>query len=256
MAFTANDIIKKSFYLANILSNQSNESPSTAQETEGLDLLNEILDSLLKTVGFSGFKVFKTIPNIQTTEIWIGTNLVGVPPEGVTFINDIPFMALCGANCFITTNTAGQPLYPLIIYPLTALTRRYYIRAEAIPKYIYYATIEDDNLGIYNKLLFDPAPNSNGITLNLIGVKQYDTIAEGTTNLRPTFSLYLQYALAFELAMSYGTEDKWNNTQKSKRKDELYYRIVSKNPLNFTISADVDGYSKRSSWFISSTGGT
>ena len=245
MAVSANDIIQNAFYLANILSNAANESPSTQQETDGLALLNQILDSLLKQTGFSGFNTFQTIENLITSEIYIGSSLVGVAPDDVTFVVTTPFMAIVGATV-LTTSGNNQPFYPLVIYPYNAINRRYLVKVRSIPKYLYYSTFEDNTLGVYNKLFLDPSPDSgNSMTLNLTGVLQYDTVASGATNLRPNFSLYLQYALAFELSMNYGTSSQWTS-QKEQRKDELYNLIVGSTPLDFTINTTVDAYSRRS----------
>jgi hypothetical protein len=64
----------------------------------------------------------------------------------------------------------------------------------------------------------------------------------------PTFSLFLQYAVAFELAMLYGKEAEWINTVKSQRKNELFERLLNNNPMDVTIEpmnkayTDTDGF--------------
>jgi len=244
MAFTAANIIQNAYYLANIKSIQAQDSLSVLEEQNGLNLLNQILDSLINDPVFSSYETILTIENITTPEIWIGKN-INNPIASATVIDNIPFMAIYGANCLVNNSGSQNPTnYPLIIFSYTNWTNSSYVKTEGIPQYLYYTTISDmdNNNGVYNRILLDPSPNTDGIDLNLIGVLQYSEIGTSSDNILPTFSLFLQYSLAFELAMLYGKETEWMQTSKSMRKEELYTRLVSNNPLDPTISSIKKAY--------------
>jgi hypothetical protein len=255
MLFTAAQIIKNAFYLANIKSQAAQDTLSSNETEIGLNILNEILDSLTNNPSFSSYENISKIENITTPEIWIGSSINNAA-SNVTVVNAIPYMVIYSAQCFVSNDATQKPLnYPLIIMPYATLSVHYYVNREGIPQYLYYTTISDidpaqttnDN-GVYNKILLDPAPGDQGITLNLIGIKQYPEVSDSTNVIMPTFSLFLQYAVAFELAMLYGKEAEWINTVKSQRKNELFERLLNNNPMDVTIEpmnkayTDTDGF--------------
>ena len=259
MAIAYDTVINRGFYLANILSAQSQELPSASQQAEGLGIINTIYDSLSALPSFSSLQMWDTYEGITTKELWIATENVANVPSDVTFVIGEPWMSVTSANCFLTTGV-NQPTYPLIIYQFGNWTRRYWVRSQAITKYVYFSQFITDTLTptkktTVNRFLFDPVPSENGLTFNFFGVRIKPDALATTDFSPPTLELYLQYKLAFELAMIYGKETEWVNTPKAKRLFDLEDLIQGKNAINLTLNPIQDAYSKRYSGFINSTTG-
>jgi len=245
MAFTTSQIIQNAFYLANILSAQAEEQPSTSQFTSAINILNQILDSFGDSPYFSSFQKEQVFSDINTREIWIGPDITSISDSDKTVFVQDEFLAIFAASNYLSTGS-NKPQYPMSIYSLSDLTKRYYIDSRAIPKNIYYTTLYSATDGLYNKLVLVPTPPQTGATITIFGIGAYPNIIDTSTTVLPTFSLYLQYSLGFELAMLYGKKSEWENTIKSRRLEQLYNEIITNTPIDFTINTTIDAYGNRS----------
>ena len=248
MAFQASNIIKDAFYLANILSAQANEDPSATQVTQGVNTLNKILDAFADSPYFSTVQKEQSITSITTPEIWIGLDIVDVTDDTKTVIIDAPYLTIFSANISLN-NSGNQPAYPLTIYSLSTIAKRYYLNTQAITKSIYYTNLYTSTNGLYTKILLVPSPPTAGANYTLYGIPGYIPLTDENTTILPNFSFYLQYRLGFELAMMYGKEKEWMETPKMAALKEYQDEIISNNGLNLTTNSLVDAFGGNGIWY-------
>ena len=253
MAFTVADIILDSYQLANVLSIQGNDTLSTVQNTTGLKKLNEILDNLINTPNFSSFTNSLTVDTLTTRELYIGSNLTGSVPAATTFLDSTPFKTIYGMNAIISSNTGTTTNYPLKIFNYNVLQKQNYTKTTGIPKYVYFSTFEDDILGVFNRFLFQTAPSSNGFTIQITGIKMFESLTDDTSKIPATFISYLQYELGFQLAMRWGTDVQWYQTPaKEKERGRLYTQITANNPIDYTLDSQMEFYGEGNNYILSS----
>lgn len=224
MAFLVSSVITRAFYLANILSAQSDQTTSTAQDTQGLDLLNNILDSLQLQPTFSSFITQYDI-TATTHFIFLGLNVTSSDSD-VTVINNAYLNTILTASVFV-----GNVRNPLEIHNLSELNGNYIVDAEGIPQYLYYDIEIDSNDNIFDKIYLQPSAVTT-YTITLRGIKGFEQHAADTENIVPTFTLFLTYELASVLADFWGKT--WSNQKETKRQ-ALYNTIINLSPIDTSI---------------------
>lgn len=221
------ELITNAFYLAKVagLSKQGGQTPSLAQQTDGLNILNVILDSLSLDAAFNSFLYQLTIPSPSTQDIFIGRNLI--PPNDTTIVDADPFKLLFGASISVP-----MAPYPLILISLSQFTQTPFAFVEGSPGYLYWGLQEQDG-NIYTHLKLYPSPNQTG-DLSLVGTRVLPGITATTANILPTFFAYLKYRVAEELAAQYGTMDIWNSANHEKRMKEYEDTLAQNSPVDGT----------------------
>jgi len=255
MAFQASTIITRAFYLANILSAQSGETPTSTQVTDAVSLLNQILDAFGDSPYLSSIQKEQLIEDVTTPEIWIGLDIVDTTDATKTVIIEAPYLSIFSA--MVSLNNAGnQPSYPLTIYSLAAIAKRFYLNTQAITKSIYWTNLYTSTNGLYTKILLVPSPPTEGSNYTLYGIPGYVPLTNENTTILPNFSSYLEYQLGFELAMLYGKEKEWIESPKMVRLTELQDEIVSNSPIDLTINPTMDAFGRNGIWYRINTPST
>lgn len=230
-------IIQRAYYLAGLQSKKAGDTINAAQELDGIEVLNRIIDARKLQLAFSSFLSTLTIPNVNTGFIYIGRNIVG--GSNITVIDGAPFKVIFGASI----NIPSTRIF-LTIKSLTALDQIPYLATDGTPATLYYANELQDN-NIYTKCLLQPQPVNQNITLFISGLRMYEEASLPTTDIEPTFIDYLTYLLAKELANEGGTRDLWN--QRGYEQDlKEYERILHVNaPIDISPN-DISKLGERS----------
>lgn len=219
------DLIRKAFYIAKVggISRQGGQTPSTAQELDGLFLLNNILDSLSLQATFNSFLYQLTLTSPTTREIYIGRNLN--PVTDVSIVDADPFKLIFGASISVPINP-----YPLIIQSLVEIDKVPFSVIEGQPGYLYWGLQEQDG-NIFTHISLYPTPNQTG-DVSIVGTRVLSSSEDLVNKVLPTFFNYLKYRVAKELSAEYGNLQVWI-ADENEETMQYYEGILGNNsPIN------------------------
>jgi hypothetical protein len=222
--FVVEDIIEDAYNLANIKSLLSGDTLSANEVTKGLNVLSQIIHSLMSEPFFSPFLRTLEIDNTSSNEIWIGRDIDTVNTS-VQVINDNPFQVIYSA---FYKKDNDNLLYNLKIRPYADYGNIGIDYESSYPVYLYYTNVTqintDETYDNYTRIIL--YPTSTNLYLTLIGSSQLlDSNGDVNQKVIPSLELYLKYALAYELAALYGKTDEFDKTSKVSRMRELYRNI-------------------------------
>lgn len=219
---TTNDLINSALYLLGELG--VGEVPDAFMLTTGLEIINEILDSL------SAAKIY--IPYTSSINFTLTPNksVYTISDMTTADINTNRWVGIDYASINVVTTTPNTLILPLTIltdtqyydlWRLTTLVQR--------PAYLLF-----ENKELLSQITFYPTPDlAYPCQIRAAGMLSYMTNEQNLTNLPPYFYGFLKYSLAREFKAYYPSNN-WTQQQEDKYQ-EYYGSILAANKVDMAI---------------------
>lgn len=217
---TAYDLVKHAYRLIGM--NSPDEALTGGEIAEGIDLLNDLLDSFQGAellIPYLDEVSFNLTPN-EDTYIFSATNPNAVGSRRIAGLTYVQI-------------TIGEAVYPInIISQSEYYTRTRYLSNVTIPRYVILRNKAIDSTIVFYPIPKEPYSCKVIAKFALENLEPHITI----TTLPPYYYRFLKYALARELASIFKTSSiKWDPINEDTYQD-LYQKTLGANDIDLQLN--------------------